>query len=79
MKGLRIIMAAIAIIFTLLMAMITPVAWVGLLIVVFGLYQTSQKRKGKKDILKETRLVHNSRDSGCIIIGGCAAPSEEVE
>jgi micrococcal nuclease len=78
MKVLRIIMAAVAIIFTLLMAIVTPVAWVGLLILLFGLYQASQKRKGRRTF---------SRKPGWFItigilvaiIGAFAAPSEQVD
>jgi micrococcal nuclease len=76
-KVLRIIMAAIAIIFTLLMAIITPVAWVGLLIVVFGLYQTSQKRKGRRTFLRKPgRFI----TVGILVafIGGFVAPSEQL-
>ena len=68
-------MAAIAVMVTLLMAMITPVAWVGLLIVVFSLYHTSQKRKGKRAF--EGWLITVGILG--IILGGCAAPSEEVD
>ncbi|MGF3104509.1 thermonuclease family protein [Rossellomorea sp. DUT-2] len=74
MNGLRVIMAAVTIIFTLLMAIITPVAWGGLLIVGFGLYQTSQKRKflRKPGWLMTIGIL-------VVITGGCAAPSEEVD
>ena len=75
MKGSRMIMAAIAVMVTLLMAMITPVAWIGLLIVAFSLYQTSQKRKGKRAFAGWLITVGILG----IILGGCGAPSEEVE
>jgi micrococcal nuclease len=75
MKESRRILAAIAIIVTLFMVMITPVAWVGLLIVVFGLYQNTQKRKGKRAF---TGWLITVGILG-IILGGCAAPSEEVD
>jgi micrococcal nuclease len=75
MKGLPMILAATAIILTLLMAMITPVAWVGLLIVVFGLYQTSQKRKVKRMFSSGLITI------GILgtILGGCASPSDQVD
>lgn len=67
-------MVAIAIVFTMLLAMITPVAWVGLLIVAFSLYQSSQKRKGKRAF---TGWLITVGILG-IILGGCGSPSEEV-
>ncbi|WGG46435.1 thermonuclease family protein [Rossellomorea sp. DA94] len=74
MNGLRVTMAVVAIIFTLLMAIITPVAWVGLLIVGFGLYQTSQKRTSfRKPIWLMTIGIL------VVITGGCAAPSDQVD
>jgi micrococcal nuclease len=74
MNGLRVTMAAVAIIIILLMAMITPVAWVGLLIVGFGLYQTSQKRIffRKPGWLMTIGIL-------VVITGGCAAPSDQVD
>ncbi|MFZ3591496.1 hypothetical protein ACOI1C_20280 [Bacillus sp. DJP31] len=47
MKIVSVILSIFAIIFTLLMAIITPFAWIGLIVLVLGLYQLSQKRKGK--------------------------------
>ncbi|MFD1736129.1 thermonuclease family protein [Bacillus salitolerans] len=47
MKIVRLILSIFAIIFTLLMAIITPLAWIGFIVLVFGIYQQSQKRKGK--------------------------------
>ncbi|QHE60351.1 nuclease [Rossellomorea vietnamensis] len=74
MNGLRVTMAAVAIIFTLRMAIITPVAWVGLLIVGFGLYQTFQKRTSfrKPRWLMTIGIL-------VVITGGCAAPSDQVD
>lgn len=74
MNGLRFTMATVVIIFTLLMAIITPVAWVGLLIVGFGLYQTSQKRTSfrKPGWLMTLGIL-------VVITGGCAAPSDQVD
>jgi len=74
MNGLRFIMGAVAIMLTLLMSMITPVALVGLLIVGFGLYQTSQKRTflRKPGWLMTIGIL-------VVITGGCAAPSEKVD
>ncbi|MGD6959412.1 thermonuclease family protein [Rossellomorea aquimaris] len=77
MKVLRIIMAVVAIIFTLLMAIITPVAWVGLLVLVFGLYQSAQKRKGKMTFSKPGWFI--AVGILVTIIGVIAAPSEEFE
>jgi micrococcal nuclease len=77
MKVLRIIMAAVAIIFTLLMAIITPVAWLGLLVLVFGLYQSAQKRKGKMTFSKPGWFI--AVGILVAIIGVIAAPSEEFE
>ncbi len=78
MKGLRIILVAIAIIFTLLMAIITPVAWVGLVVVAFGLYQTSPKRKGRRAF---SRKPCSFITIGILvaIVGGCAAPTDQVD
>ncbi|PFA62902.1 nuclease [Bacillus sp. AFS015802] len=75
MKGLPMILAAIAIILTLLMAMMTSVAWVGMMIVVFGLYHTSQKRKGRKAFSSGLITI------GILgfMIGGCAAPSDQMD
>ncbi|WP_201713064.1 thermonuclease family protein [Rossellomorea arthrocnemi] len=78
MNGLRTIMVAVAIIFTLLMAIITPVAWVGLLIVGFGLYQNSQKRTNKRTFLRKPGWLITVGILG-VIIGGCSAPSEQVD
>ncbi|WP_201713039.1 thermonuclease family protein [Rossellomorea arthrocnemi] len=75
MKGLPMTLATTATTFTLLMAMITPVAWVGLLIVVFGLYQTSQKRKGRS--MFSNGLI--TLGVLGVLIGGCAAPSDQVD
>ncbi|WP_226672074.1 thermonuclease family protein [Rossellomorea aquimaris] len=75
MKGLPMILAAIAIVFTLLMAMVTPVAWVGLLIVVFGLYQTFQKRKGRRAFSSGLITIGILG----VMIGGCSAPSDQVD
>ncbi|UTE78466.1 thermonuclease family protein [Rossellomorea sp. KS-H15a] len=74
MKGLSMIMASVAIIITLLMAMITPVAWVGLLFVGFGLYQLSQKITifRKPSWLMTIGIL-------VVITGGCAAPSDQVD
>ncbi|MBN8193367.1 thermonuclease family protein [Bacillus sp. NTK074B] len=75
MKESRRILAAMAIIFILLMAMITPAAWLGLLIVVVSLYLTSHKKKDKRAF---TGWLIPVGILG-IILGGCAAPSEEVD
>jgi micrococcal nuclease len=75
MKGLPMTLATTATTFTLLMAMITPVAWVGLSIVVFGLYQTSQKRKGRS--MFSNGLI--TLGVLGVLIGGCAAPSDQVD
>ncbi|WP_254178836.1 thermonuclease family protein [Cytobacillus oceanisediminis] len=48
----RWILSIVAILLTLLMTIITPVAWIGVLIVLFGIYQISQKRKGKMTFSK---------------------------
>ncbi|MDX8344514.1 thermonuclease family protein [Rossellomorea sp. YZS02] len=75
MKGLPMILAAIAIVFTLFMAMITPAAWVGLLIVVLGLYQTVQKRKGRRAFSSGLITIGILG----VMIGGCSAPSDQVD
>ncbi|MBW3112528.1 thermonuclease family protein [Bacillus sp. MCCB 382] len=57
------------------MAMITPAAWVGLLIVVFGLYQTVQKRKGRRAFSSGLITIGILG----VMIGGCSAPSDQVD
>lgn len=47
MKVIRWILSILAILFTLLMTTSTALAWLGVLTLVFGLYQVAQKRKGK--------------------------------
>lgn len=47
MKVLRWILFIVGLIFLLLMAIITPFAWLGLLIYLFGTYQMRQKGRGK--------------------------------
>ncbi|WP_406687844.1 thermonuclease family protein [Rossellomorea vietnamensis] len=78
MKGLPMILAAIAIIFTMLLAMIKPVAWIGLMIVVLGLYRTSQKRKGRRTFSRKPGWLITVVMLG-VMIGGCAAPSDQAD
>ncbi|UXH46454.1 thermonuclease family protein [Rossellomorea vietnamensis] len=78
MNGSRMILAAVAIVVTMLLTMITPLAWVGLLIVGFSLYQTSQKRKGRRMFLRKPGWLITVGILG-IILGGCAAPSDQVD
>ncbi|WP_435993097.1 thermonuclease family protein [Rossellomorea sp. LjRoot5] len=75
MKGSRGGLATIGIIVTQLLAMITPVAWIGLLIVAFSLYHTSQKSKGKREFSGWLMTVGILG----IILGGCADPSKDVD
>ncbi|MCC5804351.1 thermonuclease family protein [Rossellomorea vietnamensis] len=75
MKESRWVLAAMAIIFFLLLAMNTPVAWAGLLIVMVGLYQPSQKKNGRRAFAGWLFTVGMMS----IILSGCAAPSEEVD
>ncbi|OXS64568.1 micrococcal nuclease [Bacillus sp. V-88] len=75
MKESRRILAVMAIISTLLMAMITPLAWGGLLIVVVSLSLTFQKRKGK---MAFTGWLITVGMMG-IILSGCGVTSKEVD
>jgi micrococcal nuclease len=75
MKESRRILAVMAIISTLLMAMITPLAWGGLLIVVVSLSLTFQKRKGKRAF---TGWLITVGMMG-ITLSGCGVTSEKVD
>ncbi|MDT2048031.1 thermonuclease family protein [Priestia flexa] len=77
MKFLRVVLAILAVIFILLMAIITPVAWLGLLVLLFGLYQGAQKRKGKLTFSRPGFFVF----AGLLItfIAAIMSPTAQVE
>ncbi|WP_044338087.1 thermonuclease family protein [Rossellomorea aquimaris] len=77
MKVLRWILAIVAILFTLLMAASTPLAWLALVVLTFGLYQSAQKRKGKMTFSKPGWFIA----IGLLlpIVGVIVAPSETYE
>jgi micrococcal nuclease len=52
MNILKWILRIVALIVPLLMCIITPVSWIGVLLVLFGLYQLAQRGKGKLTLAK---------------------------
>lgn len=78
MKLFKWFLSISAIIFTLLMTIITPVAWIGVLIVLFGLYQISQKRKGKITFSKPGWFVSIGLIFSFIMAMALVNPAEET-
>lgn len=78
MKIVRLLLAILAILFTLLLAITTPWALIGTLIVGFGIYQSSQKRKGNLTFSKPGWITAAGLIFAVIITWNLAEPAEET-
>jgi micrococcal nuclease len=78
MKIIRMILAIIAILFTLLLAIVAPWALLGTLLVGFGVYQSAQKRKGRLTFSRPGWFITIGLIFALVITGITADPVEET-
>lgn len=76
MKILRWLLAILAILITLSLSVVSSFGWIGLIILIFGLYQSAQKRKGKVTFNKPGMIIA----FGILFTFGAAifSPTEDV-
>ncbi|WP_461611999.1 thermonuclease family protein [Cytobacillus kochii] len=76
MKILRWLLAILTILITLSLSVVSSFGWIGLIILIFGLYQSAQKRKGKVTFNKPGMIIA----FGILFTFGAAifSPTEDV-
>lgn len=78
MKIIRMILAIIAILFTLLLSIVAPWALLGTLLVGFGVYQSAQKRKGRLTFSRPGWFIAIGLIFALMVTGITADPVEET-
>ena len=78
MKNIKWIVFVLLILLTLLTAIITPIAWIGIFILIFGIYQKIQKDKGKVTFAKPWIIILAGFFISWISALALVEPSEEI-